>query len=161
MRPGLLAIIEQVGVRLDAGLLAVDLSLELLVAAGFVLLMVVVHSVGLVGISRVLHLRDEKYLPNEFGIRAAVLMGVYRLLLFALHFLEILLFAAFYRWVGHVRSMEEALYYSASCYATLGTATARFSDQWRLVGALESLIGFVLIGWSTAFMVRTLRKIID
>ena len=29
------------------------------------------------------------------------------------------------------------------------------------VGALEALIGFVLIGWSTAFMVRTLRRIID
>jgi len=63
--------------------------------------------------------------------------------------------------VGAMRSMEEALYYSASCYATLGASTTGFSEEWRLVGALEALVGFILIGWSTAFMVRTLRKIID
>lgn len=138
-----------------------DLGLQLAVIAGFVLVMVVVHSAGLVGISRVLRLHDERNIPNEFGLRASFLMGSYGLLLFALHFLEIFLFAAFYKAVGAMRSMEQALYYSASCYATLGASTAGFSEEWRLVGALEALVGFILIGWSTAFMVRTLRKIID
>jgi hypothetical protein len=138
-----------------------DLSVQLAVVTGFVLLMVVVHSAGLVAISRVLHLHDERNIPNRFGLRAATLMGTYGLLLFALHFLEIFMFAAFYKAVGAMRSMEEALYYSASCYATLGASTVGFSSEWRLVGALEALIGFILIGWSTAFMVRTLRRIID
>jgi hypothetical protein len=138
-----------------------DLSLQLAVSAGFVILTVIIHSGGLVGISRILHLHDEKHIPNEFGIRAATLMGTYGLLLFALHFIEIVVFAIFYHFVGAQRSLEEALYYSASCYATLGEASNRFSEEWRLVGALESLIGFILIGWSTAFMVRTLRRIID
>lgn len=138
-----------------------DLSVQLAVAAGFVLVMVLVHSAGLVGISRALHLHDERSIPNEFGIRAAALMGTYGLLLFLLHFLEIFIFAAFFRTVGAMRSMEEALYYSTSCYATLGASAAHFPEEWRLVGGLEALIGFVLIGWSTAFMVRTLRKIID
>ena len=141
--------------------IVVDLSVQLLVIVAFILLMVVVHSAGLVGISRALHLHDERSIPNEFGLRAAALMGTYGLLLFLLHFLEIYLFAIFYRYVGALKSMEAALYYSASCYATLGTAAANFAEEWRLVGALEALIGFVLIGWSTAFMVRTLRKIID
>jgi hypothetical protein len=123
--------------------------------------MVLIHSAGLVGISRALHLHDERELPNEFGLRASMLMGTYGLLLMTLHFLEIFIFAGFYRFVGAMRSMEEALYYSASCYATLGASAATFPSEWRLVGALEALIGFVLIGWSTAFMVRTLRKIID
>jgi hypothetical protein len=123
--------------------------------------MIVVHSGGLVGISRTLHLNDDKSIPNEFGLRAAVLMGTYGVLLFVLHFVEILLFALFYHFVGAMKSLEAALYYSASCYATLGTAPDKFSTEWRLVGALEALIGFVLIGWSTAFMVRTLRRIID
>ena len=140
---------------------AADLGLQLAVAVGLILIMVVVHSAGLVGISRILHLHDEDRIPNEFGLRAAALMGSYGLLLFALHFIEITIFAIFFRWVGAVHSMEEAMYYSASSYATLGAATANFAEEWRLVGALEALIGFVLIGWSTAFMVRTLRKIID
>ena len=138
-----------------------DLGIQLAVVAGFVLLMVILHSAGLVGISRALRLHDERNIPNEFGLRASFLMGSYGLLLFLLHFLEIFVFAAFYKAVGAMRSMEQALYYSASCYATLGAATTGFSEEWRLVGALEALIGFILIGWSTAFMVRTLRRIID
>jgi hypothetical protein len=138
-----------------------DLGIQLAVVAGFVLVMVVLHSAGLVGISRALRLHDERNIPNEFGLRASFLMGTYGLLLFLLHFLEIFVFAAFYKAVGAMRSMEEALYYSASCYATLGASTVGFSEEWRLVGALEALIGFILIGWSTAFMVRTLRRIID
>ena len=137
------------------------LGMQLAVVAGFVLMMVLLHSAGLVGISRALRLHDERSIPNEFGARASMLMGTYGLLLMTLHFAEIFIFAAFYRLVGAMRSMEEALYYSASCYATLGDAAANFPNEWRLVGALEALIGFVLIGWSTAFMVRTLRKIID
>jgi len=137
-----------------------DLGLQLLVVAVFVLLMLIVHSSGLVGISKALHLDDDRAIPSEFGLRASFLMGTYGLLLFALHFLEILLFALFYYFVNASRTMEQALYYSASCYATLG-GESTFADKWRLVGALEALVGFVLIGWSTAFMVRTLRKIID
>ena len=49
----------------------------------------------------------------------------------------------------------------ADIFAMDQRTTAGFSDEWRLVGALEALVGFILIGWSTAFMVRTLRKIID
>jgi Ion channel len=137
------------------------LGWQLAVVACFVLLMVLIHSAGLVGISRALRLQDEGSIPNEFGVRALILMGSYGLLLMVLHFAEISIFAAFYLAVGTMHSVEEALYYSASCYATLGDAAADFPHQWRLVGALEALIGFVLIGWSTAFMARTLRKIID
>ena len=138
-----------------------DLGIQLLVGAVFVVLMVVIHSAGLVGITRGLRLHQERSIPNEWGLRAAVLLGTYGVLLFALHFVEIFIFAAFYRWVGSVQSMEAALSYSASSYATLGGVNARFTDEWRLVGALEALIGFVLIGWSTAFMVRTLRRIVE
>jgi hypothetical protein len=57
--------------------IAVDLGVQLLVVVGFILVMVVVHSAGLVSISRALHLTDEKSIPNEFGLRAAALMGSY------------------------------------------------------------------------------------
>jgi hypothetical protein len=143
------------------GFAVVDLGRQLAVSAGFLLVMVVVHSAGLVGISRALHLHAADSIPNSFGTRAAVLMGAYGLLLFGLHFFEIFIFAGFFRFVGAMPSMEQALFYSASCYATLGSAAASFSEEWRLVGALEALVGFLLIGWSTAFMVQTLRRIID
>lgn len=58
-----------------------------------------------------------------------------------------------------MHSLEEALYYSASAYATLGQTAEYFPDEWRLIGAVEALIGFVLISWSTAFMATTLNRL--
>ena len=56
-------------------------------------------------------------------------------------------------------NLPEALFYSASAYATLGWTADYFPTSWRLIGAVEALIGFILIGWSTAFMVTTMRKL--
>lgn len=50
-------------------------------------------------------------------------------------------------------------HYSASAYATLGQAGEYPTYEWRLVGAIESLIGFLLIGWSTAFIVSKVDKL--
>ena len=140
---------------------AIDLGLQLGLVAGLVIAMVVIHSCGLVGISRLLGLHDEKSIPERFGIGGILLMGKFGVLLFALHIAEIFVFAFIYMWVSAITTLEEALYYSASAYATLGWTAEYFPTDWRLIGALEALIGFILIGWSTAFMVRTLRKIME
>jgi hypothetical protein len=133
----------------------------LALGGGLVLVMVVIHSSGLVGISRLLRLHDDARIPERFGLGGLILMGEFGFLLFALHIAEIFVFALFYMWVSAIASLEEALYYSASAYATLGWTADYFPSEWRLIGALEALIGFILIGWSTAFMVRTLRKIME
>ena len=142
----------------EAGAPAIDLGVQLGVGAAFVLVMFTFHSTGLVAISRFLHLHDEDALPRRFGVRAIALMAGSGLLLFLLHFSEILAFAIFYRAVGAAGSFGESLYFSASAYATLGVTAGHVPQDWRLIGALEALIGFLLIGWSTAFVARNLRK---
>jgi hypothetical protein len=140
---------------------AVDLGLQFATAAGFVVLMVVIHSVGLVLISKMLRLERDRLLRHDFNVRAIGLLASFGLLLFALHIGEILIFALFYWWIGVIVGMEEALFYSASAYATLGWTADYFPPEWRLIGALEALIGFILIGWSTAFMVNTMQSLTD
>jgi hypothetical protein len=137
----------------------VDLGLQLASATGLVLLMVILHSVGLIGISRILRLKDERLLKHELDVSAFGLLGAFGVLLFALHIVEIVIFALFYVLVGAMDGFEAALFYSASAYATLGWTADYFPPEWRLIGALEALIGFVLIGWSTAFMVSTMQKL--
>ena len=51
-----------------------------------------------------------------------------------------------------IETLDEALYYSAAAYATLGRTGEFFPEAWRLIGAFEALIGFLMIGWSTAFI---------
>ena len=138
----------------------VDLTLQLSAIAGLSLVMVVMHTLGLVGISRLLGLKEKRLLEHDFDYRAVGLIGSFGLLLILLHTAEILVFALFYLTVSAL-DFEESLYYSASAYATLGRTADYFPPEWRLVGAIEALIGFILIGWSTAFMVTTMRKLAE
>lgn len=143
----------------EEGVATADLAIELAASAGMMLLMTLTHGLGLVGISRMLKLRPERLEDHDFNLRAIALMCAIGLSLLALHTFEIWIFALFYLAVDAMQTLEEALYYSASAYATLGRTAEYFPDNWRLMGAVEALIGFLLIGWSTAFMVTHVNKI--
>ena len=136
----------------------VAVGLQLAVTAGFALLMVVMHTLGLVGISRLLKLREDRLLKHDFDLSAIGLLASFGLLVLLLHMAEIAVFAVFFLLVSAM-NLPEALFYSASAYATLGWTVDYFPTSWRLIGAVEALIGFILIGWSTAFMVTTMRKL--
>lgn len=137
----------------------IELGVQLAVAGGLVLVMTIVHGLGLVMITKLLRLDEERLKEHRFNVRAVVLMGAVAFLLFVLHIAEIWFFAAFYMTVGIIGDLGEALNYSASAYATLGRTIENFPDDWQLIGALEALIGFVLISWSTAFLVSIVNKL--
>lgn len=138
----------------------IALGVQIAVSAGFVLLMVIIHGLGLLAIGKVLRLKPERLERREMDFGSLLIIGATGVLLFVLHILEIVVFAVFYLEVAPTTlDFGEALYYSASAYATLGTTTAHIPEEWELIGALEALIGFVLIGWSTAFVARTMSRL--
>ena len=138
---------------------ALALGLQLTISALLVIVMTILHALGLIGVAKLLHLDPKRLRDRSIDTRAIILIAGLGLLLFALHFLEIFLFALFYLWVGALDTLEQALFYSASAYSTLGLTADYFPGEWRLIGAFEALIGFLLIGWSTAFMVSTLNRL--
>jgi len=117
------------------------------------LVVTVTHSLGLTAVSKTLRLRTERLKEMDFSWRSLGLTAGMAIMLLLLHSVEIFLFAAFYIFVGAMAELEAALYYSAAAYATLGRTADYFPDSWRLFGAIEALIGFLMIGWSTAFIV--------
>lgn len=137
----------------------IAIGIQLGSAAALVVAMTLVHALGLIAISRVLRLQGERLEEQDFNLHAIALMCGMALSLFVLHLLEIAIFAGFYLLVGALESVEEALYFSASTYATLGRTEGYFPAAWRLLGSIESLIGFLLIGWSTAFIVSRVNKL--
>ena len=138
----------------------IALGLQLAVAAGFVLLMVTIHSLGLLGISRLLRLNADRLKKREMDFGAVLLLGTTGVLLFLLHIIEIVVFAVFFLEVdAKVPDFAAALYFSAAAYATLGTTANFIPPEWQLIGAFEAVIGFVLIGWSTAFVARTMSRL--
>lgn len=137
---------------------ALALGLQLLISGGMVLVLTTVHAVGLLTIGKVLHLEPAVLKKRTVDLRGILTMSGLGTMLFALHIVEIMLFAGFYVVIGAFGQFEDALFFSASAYTTLGL-TASFPEIWRLLGAVEALIGFVLIGWSTAFIISTLENL--
>lgn len=137
----------------------VALGKQVLISAGMMLAVSITHALGLVTISKVLSLRAERLKKMDFGWHSLGLTAGMALMLLTLHSLEIALFAFFYLAIGAMGALEEALYYSASAYATLGRTADYFPDDWRLIGAMEALIGFLMIGWSTAFIVSKANRL--
>lgn len=143
----------------EEGAQTITLGKQLGAAGGMMLVMTIVHALGLTGISKALDLRTEHLKEMSFSFKSIALMSGMGLLLLVLHTIEIGIFAVFYLWIDAMQTAEEALYYSASAYATLGRTADYFPSDWRLMGAIEALIGFLLIGWSTAFIVSKVDRL--
>jgi hypothetical protein len=73
--------------------------------------------------------------------------------LFALHTSEVWLWAMSYSALGVERSFADALDLSTAMFSTVGYGPIGVPPEWRQLTALEGIAGFILIGWSTAYLV--------
>ena len=73
--------------------------------------------------------------------------------LFFLHTVEIWLWAAVYVVIGAVAGFADALYFSTVTFSTVGYGDVAPRLEWRQFAALESIDGFILIGWSIAYLI--------
>nr|TFG52875.1 MAG: two pore domain potassium channel family protein [Hyphomicrobiales bacterium] len=114
---------------------------------------VLIHTVGLVALLRsmlvMVHwLRLQRH---DFGKTIAIMLTVFGL--FFLHTIEIWLCAAAYVAIGVINGFETALYFSTVTFSTLGYGDIQAAPQWRLFASFEGIDGFLLLGWSLAYLV--------
>jgi voltage-gated potassium channel len=76
----------------------------------------------------------------------------------AIHGLEVLLWACWYRWLC-LSSWESALYFSASSYSTVG-GNVVLPPQWRLLGPIESFVAVLMCGVSVSFLVAIATRLV-
>ncbi|RIJ27144.1 potassium channel family protein [Henriciella mobilis] len=129
------------------------------IAAILVITTNAIHLAGLVGLSAVM--RRQRFHPAhlETKIGQGMSIIVYVLSIFLLHAVEIWVYTAAFLWVNAFDNVYEALYYSISSFTTVGFGDVLPDHPWRMLGATESANGFLLIGWSTAFLVSISSKI--
>jgi hypothetical protein len=72
---------------------------------------------------------------------------------FAVLTAEVWLWAAAYSLIGVVDDFETALYFSTITFSTVGYGDVVPHPEWRMFAALEGVNGFLLIGWSTAYLI--------
>jgi hypothetical protein len=136
--------------------------LHLAVSTLMVIVTVIVHGLGLTLLSRMVRfeLREEmaQHVPplssRSLFFTLALVLG-----LFALHGLEIWLYAFLYLLIGAIPSLETAVYFSTISYAGIGYDDRYIVPAWRLVAAIEGINGLLLLGWSTAFFVTLIRRL--
>jgi hypothetical protein len=78
---------------------------------------------------------------------------------FGAHIVQIWIWAIFYIAVGILPSWEEALYFSTSTFTTVGYGDIVLDENWRLVSSFQSANGFILFGWSTAFIFEVMSRL--
>ena len=112
---------------------------------------VIVHLVGLALLLAVLrrYRRAERRILIVLLNGAAILVAAFGL--FALHSVEIWIWAGVFQWLGAFADFEHALYFSTSTYVTIGYGDIVLPPGLRILGAIEGASGIILIGWSTAF----------
>jgi uncharacterized membrane protein YoaT (DUF817 family) len=136
--------------------------LQLLVATAMVILTVIIHGAGLVLLARFM----QKELAEERAhhVPALSMRGLFFTLglvlgLFALHGIEIWLYAFVYEAIGAIGDLETAVYYSTISYAAIGYDDRYIDASWRLVSAIQGINGLLLLGWSTAFFVTVVTRL--
>jgi ion channel len=124
-------------------------------AAGSVMVIttVIIHGVGLLALSAVLRSVIERYRPHQTLVGTVVTMVLTVLGLFLLHTLEIWIWAAAYVSLGALPNMTDALFFSTLSFSTLGAESISATPEWQLFGSFEGVNGFLLIGWSTAYLI--------
>lgn len=129
-------------------MLATNLALGTLMIS----LTVIIHTFGLIGVTHVMSWVTDRI--RLHGHRSRMLaMNTVVIGVFAVLTAEVWLWAASFTLIGVVDDFETALYFSTITFSTVGYGDVVPHPEWRMLAALEGVNGFLLIGWSTAYLI--------
>ncbi|RAZ90973.1 two pore domain potassium channel family protein [Mesorhizobium hawassense] len=126
--------------------------LNLCIGTIVISLTVVIHTFGLIAITHAMARLVALF--RMHGRRSRVLAMITVVMgLFAVMTAEVWLWAGVYRLLGILSDFETALYFSTITFSTVGYGDVVPAHGWRVLAALEGINGFLLIGWSTAYLI--------
>ncbi len=135
------------------------LFLNLLLAGVLAVVCVLMHFGGLTLLIRLVrrhlgHLHDR----HEIRLQALVVLAAVGGL-FLLHTAEIWAYTLAIYAVGAMDDLTHALYFCISTYSTIGYGDVVLAEEWRVFGATQAVVGLLLMGWSTAFLVTVVGRL--
>ncbi len=132
-----------------------------LIGAALIAITVVIHAIGTT--TWVRHLSQEYGRAPKLRFRQAIAVLIRTVLIvFALHTIEILVWAGAYEALlplDELGSFEETVYFSFVTFTTLGYGDITLSEGWRLLSGIEALNGILLVGWTTAMIFSVVQAI--
>jgi voltage-gated potassium channel Kch len=132
---------------------------HLIIGTILMVLTVVIHAVALDRLMQSL----KKYAPiifkNHPKTWKIIILAITVMTVFLSHIVQIWLWAVFYLAVNALPDFEEALYFSTTTFTTVGYGDVFLDKEWRLLSAFQSANGFIMFGWSTAFIFEIMSKL--
>ena len=134
---------------------------QLFIGAVLIIITVIIHAVVL---DRLIQMHDkyENVIRLRFGRSWKVpILIIAVIVIFCAHIVQIWLWAFFYLFIDVLPDFETALYFSTSTFTTVGFGDIVLDKDWRLVSSFQSANGFILFGWSTAFIFEIMSKLYE
>lgn len=138
------------------------LIVQFLVGAGLIGITVLIHAFALDRLMALLEaIGPDIYKLSKLTKKfwRAILLVITVMGVFLAHIAQIWLWAEFYLFVNILPDLEEALYFSTSAFTTVGFGDLYLDKEWRLISSFEAANGFILFGWSTAFIYEVMSKL--
>ena len=92
--------------------------------------------------------------------KTTYVISVIMAILFIGHMIQVAIWALLFMFVGEFDSYLTAYYHSMVNFASLGYGDIVMSEQWRLLGAIESSIGVLMFGVSAGAMLSIMSFIL-
>ena len=131
---------------------------QLLIGSGVIALIVGIHAEMLnllsANLSRIIELARRHL--HRFANTGVIIVAMLFILL--THTIEVWVWAMVLLATGAVDGLEPALYFALVSFTTVGFGDITLTPEWRLLSALIAANGFLLFGWSTAYMVELMRR---
>jgi voltage-gated potassium channel len=103
------------------------------------------------------------YLAREHRLNlfhSTVLIVRVTCMMIGLHIAQILVWAAFYRWMCFPR-WGLAFYFSTASYSTIGSADLALPATWRSLGPVEAVTGVLMCGLSVSLLFAVVTRLVD
>jgi len=125
-----------------------------------IVLTVLIHVIGFGRIRRrVFQAASHETQARHPEVVFVTVITLLTLLAICLHALEAGIWAAAYRFLGALPDYRSAMLYSLNAITSYGHTALSLDERWRLMGAMESLNGWLLFGLSTAFLFAVLVRV--
>jgi hypothetical protein len=125
-----------------------------------IVLTVVIHvfGLGLIGV-RVARISGRALERRHPTAAFVMVLGATTLLATCLHALEAGMWAEAYRLLDALPDARSSMLYSLNAITSYGHSSLMLEDHWQLMGAMESLNGWLLFGLTTAFLFGMVEKV--
>src|SRR5271157_6498063 len=81
-----------------------------------------------------------------------------------LHIVEVLIWALALNLTGLIVHADDAIYFCANCYTTLGMGKVDVGEHWRIISSVIGISGLFTFAWTTSALVDVVasnRRVLD